>query len=90
MEVNKKMRKELRTSIVFFACYLILQRFMALPDIFMGILMGLCISCLITGILPIKAYEVIINKKNKLKDRLKNTIKRETNIRRFYVYMFCE
>jgi len=69
------MRKEFRTGIVFLACYLILQRFMALPDIFMGMLMGLCVSFIIVGILPIKAYEAISNNKKKIKDRLINRIK---------------
>jgi len=71
------MRIELRTGIVFLACYLILQRFMALPDIFMGILMGLCISSIIVGILPVKAYETVNDSKNRLKDRLINRIKRD-------------
>jgi len=71
------MRIELRTGIVFLACYLILQRFMVLPDIFMGILMGLCISSIIVGILPVKAYETVNNNMNKLKDRLINRIKRD-------------
>ena len=71
------MRREFRTGIVFLACYLILQRFMALPDIFMGILMGLCISSVIVGILPVKAYETVNNNMNKLKDRLVNRIKRK-------------
>jgi len=71
------MRKELRTGIVFFACYIILQRFMTLPDIFIGMIMGLCISSIVIGILPVKAYEAISDNKNKLKNGLINRIKRD-------------
>jgi len=69
------MRKELRMGLVYLACYIILQRFMALPIVFMGIIFGLCLSFIVMGILPVKAYETVMDNKNKLKNSIINKIK---------------
>jgi hypothetical protein len=49
---------------------------MVLPDMLMGIIMGLAISTIVVGFLPLKAYEFVRNRKTIIKqyiaDRLKN------------------
>jgi MFS superfamily sulfate permease-like transporter len=60
------MKKEIRIGLVLFASFIILQRFSALPDFVLGIIMGICLACFILGLLPTKISETIKSKKNKL------------------------
>ena len=58
-------KKEIRVGLIFFATFIILQRFSALPDFVLGVIMGICLACFILGLLPTKIYETIKSKKNK-------------------------
>jgi hypothetical protein len=61
------MRQEIRNGVVFFSAYCILQRFMVLPSILLGVIMGLSFSSFFIGFLPIKAYNFIRTNKKKIR-----------------------
>ena len=60
------MKKEIRVGLIFFASFIILQRFTILPNFGLGIIMGICLACFVLGLLPAKIYETIKNTKNKV------------------------
>jgi hypothetical protein len=64
------MRREIRIGLVFFASFIILQRFSVLPDIFLGIIMGISICSFVIGLLPPTAYNAISDFKNNLKNKI--------------------
>lgn len=50
------MRKELRLGILLQAIYLIVNRFLNIPNFILGLLLGLGLCFIIMGILPERAY----------------------------------
>ena len=50
------MKKELRLGILLQAIYLILNRFLNIPNFILGLLLGLGLCFIIIGILPERAY----------------------------------
>ena len=64
--MKTKMRKELRIGLIAFVLFLILNRFFNMPEVVMGILMGLGISLLIVGSLSKGSYQKLRNWKKSL------------------------
>jgi len=50
------MKKELRVGILLQTIYLIIDRFLNIPDFILGLLLGLGLCLIVIGILPEKAY----------------------------------
>ena len=71
--MKKEMRTELKIGLVVYGVSSIFNKFFLLPDMIMGILMGLAISFEIVGILPEKKYQRIkLWKKKWIFSRCKN------------------
>ena len=75
MIMEENMRKEARIGLVFLACYIILNRFMVLPSIFLGIMLGLTVVHIVLGLLPKKTYETVITNKRRIFGNFKNRFK---------------
>lgn len=52
----KKMRREIRFGLLAYALYIVLNRFTSVPDLFLGILMGMTLCFYTLGLLPEKLY----------------------------------
>ncbi len=58
------MKKELRMSLAFLGLYLVFNRFLNIPDVILGFLMGIGLLLVVIGILPEKTYLKIKKLKN--------------------------
>lgn len=60
------MKKELRIGILLQISYLIMNRFLNIPDLLLGLLFGIGLILIISGMLPEKTYEKMKRLKNGL------------------------
>jgi len=69
-EVPIMKKKEIHVGLVFFASAMILQRFFALPDFVLGIMIGISLFCFVLALLPKEVYEAIKNKKSNILQKI--------------------
>ena len=72
MAMEENMRKEARIGLVFLACYILLSRFMVLPSILLGLILGISVVHIVLGLLPKRAYETVLISKKRIIDNFKN------------------